>query len=130
MIPHWSKDGKVRGTFNARSETVAAKPTFRDSWRKGQRCIIPAISVFEPDWRTGKAFYTEVVRLDGEPMGIAGIWSTWRSPTGLVESYTMLTVNADDHALFGLLHKPRVSPTLVKKAEQIPNTDLKQNQKI
>jgi putative SOS response-associated peptidase YedK len=113
LIPHWSKDGKVRGTFNARSETVAEKPTFRDAWRKGQRCIIPAISVFEPDWRTGKAISTEVTRSDGDPMGIAGIWSTWRSPTGLVESYTMLTVNADDHALFGLLHKPQEEKRMV-----------------
>lgn len=113
LIPHWSKDGKVRATFNARSETAPDKPTFRDAWRKGQRCIIPAISVFEPDWRTGKAISTEITRLDGEPMGIAGIWSTWRSPTGLVESYTMLTVNADDHALFGLLHKPQEEKRMV-----------------
>ncbi len=102
LIPHWSKDGKVKGTFNARSETIAEKPTFRDAWRKGQRCIIPALSVFEPDWRSGKAVPAEVSRADGEPMGIAGIWSTWRGPTGWVESYTMLTVNADDHAVFKL----------------------------
>ena len=88
LIPHWSKDGKVRGTFNARSETIAEKPTFRDAWRKAQRCIIPAISVFEPDWRSGKAVAAEVSRADGEPMGIAGLWSAWRSPTGWVESTT------------------------------------------
>ena len=113
LIPHWSKDGKVKGTFNARSETIAEKPTFRDAWKKGQRCIIPALSVFEPDWRTGKAVAAEVSRADGEPMGIAGIWSAWRSPTGWVESYTMLTVNADDHAVFKLLHKPQDEKRMV-----------------
>jgi putative SOS response-associated peptidase YedK len=113
LIPHWSKDGKVKGTFNARSETIAEKPTFRDAWRKGQRCIIPALSVFEPDWRSGKAVPAEVSRADGEPMGIAGIWSTWRGPTGWVESYTMLTVNADDHAVFKLLHKPQDEKRMV-----------------
>lgn len=113
LIPHWSKDGKVRGTFNARSETVAEKPTFRDAWRKSQRCIIPAMSLYEPDWRSGNAVAAEISRADGEPMGIAGIWSTWRSPTGWVDSYTMLTVNADDHALFKLLHKPQDEKRMV-----------------
>ena len=113
LIPHWSKDGKVKGTFNARSETIAEKPTFRDAWRKAHRCIIPAMSVFEPDWRSGKAVPAEVSRADGEPMGVAGIWSAWRSPTGWVESYTMLTVNADDHSLFKLLHKPQDEKRMV-----------------
>ena len=113
LIPHWSKDGKVKGTFNARSETIAEKPTFRDAWKKAQRCIIPAMSVFEPDWRSGKAIAAEVSRRDGEPMGIAGIWSVWRSPAGWVESYTMLTVNADDHAMFKLLHKPQEEKRMV-----------------
>ena len=113
LIPHWSKDGKVRATFNARSETVAEKPTFRDAWRKGHRCIIPAMSVFEPDWRSGKAVPAEVSRADGQPMGVAGLWSSWRSPTGWVESYTMLTVNADQHPLFKLLHKPQDEKRMV-----------------
>jgi putative SOS response-associated peptidase YedK len=113
LIPHWSRDGKVKGTFNARSETIAEKPTFRDAWKKGQRCIIPALSVFEPDWRTGKAVAAEVSRADGAPMGIAGIWSAWRSSAGWVESYTMLTVNADDHAVFKLLHKPQDEKRMV-----------------
>jgi putative SOS response-associated peptidase YedK len=113
LIPHWSKDGKVRGTFNARSETVTEKPTFRDAWMQGQRCIIPAMSVYEPDWRSGRAVPAEISRADGEPMGIAGIWSMWRSPTGWVDSYTMLTVNADDHALFKLLHKPQDEKRMV-----------------
>lgn len=43
----------------------------------------------------------------GEPMAIAGLWSSWRSPKGdLVYSYTMLTINADDHPLMRLFHKP------------------------
>ena len=46
-------------------------------------------------------------------MGVAGIWSAWRSPTGWVESYTMLTVNADDHSLFKLLHKPQDEKRMV-----------------
>jgi putative SOS response-associated peptidase YedK len=40
-------------------------------------------------------------------MGIAGLWSSWKSPKGeTVYSYTMLTINAQDHALMRLFHKP------------------------
>lgn len=108
LIPHWATDPAIaRRTYNARSETVAIKPSFRDAWRHGQRCIVPAESFFEPDWRTGKAIATRIERADGEPMGIAGLWSWWKSPKGeLLHSYTMLTINADQHPLMRLFHKP------------------------
>ncbi len=108
LVPHWSQDTKiVKHTYNARSETVAVKPSFRDAWRKGQRCIIPADAFFEPDWRTGRAISTRISGADGEPLGIAGLWSAWKSPKGdWVHSYTMLTINADGHPLMRLFHKP------------------------
>jgi putative SOS response-associated peptidase YedK len=50
---------------------------------------------------------TKIERADGAPMGIAGLWSTWKSPKGeLVHSYTMLTINADGHSLMQKFHKP------------------------
>ena len=108
LVPHWSQDTKItRHTFNARSETVAKKPSFREAWKRAQHCIVPAEVLFEPDWRSGKSVSTRIVRADGEPLGIAGLWSSWRSPKGeLVHSYTMLTVNADDHSLMRMFHKP------------------------
>ncbi len=108
LLPHLAKDAKLaRSTFNARSETVHEKPSFRDAWRRAQHCIIPADAIFEPDWRSGKAVATRIARADGEPMGIAGLWSWWRSGNGQeVLSYTMLTINADDHALMRNMHKP------------------------
>ena len=106
LIPHWSRDGKVRNTFNARSETADTKPSFRDAWARGQRCIIPATTVFEPDWRSGRAVSMGFSRRDGRPMGLAGLWSRWQSASQTVHSFTMLTVNADDHALMGHMHKP------------------------
>ncbi len=108
LLPHWARDRKlVRNTFNARSETVHEKPSFRDAWRNQQHCIIPAEAIFEPDWRSGRAVATRITRADGEPMGIAGLWSRWKSPQGeVVHSYTMLTINADTHALMRHLHKP------------------------
>lgn len=107
MIPHWAKDAKAaRRTYNARSETVAEKPSFRDAWRLGRHCIIPAEAIFEPDWRSGRAVATRISLADGQPMGIAGLWTGWKSPDGsVVRSFTMLTINATDHALMRNFHK-------------------------
>ena len=108
MVPHWAQDTTIgKHTYNARSETVAAKPSFRDAWRKGHRCIIPADAFFEPDWRSGKAVSTRIARADGEPLGIAGLWSAWKSTKGdWIHSYTMLTINADEQPLMRLFHQP------------------------
>ena len=108
LIPHWATDTKIaRQTYNARSETVAVKPSYRDAWKKGHHCIIPADAFYEPDWRSGKAIPTRISRTDGEPMGIAGLWSWWKSPKGdVLHSYTMLTINADEHPLMKQFHKP------------------------
>ncbi|MBK9441750.1 MAG: SOS response-associated peptidase [Comamonadaceae bacterium] len=108
LVPHWSVDTKItKATYNARSETVASKPSFRDAWRKAQHCIIPADAIFEPDWRSGRAVPTCISRQDGAPIGLAGLWSTWRAPQGeMLHSYTMLTINATDHPLMRLMHKP------------------------
>ena len=107
LVPHWATDTKLtKSTYNARSETVADKPSFRDAWRKGQHCIIPAEAIYEPDWRSGKAIATRIEAANGEPLGIAGLWSSWKSPKGEVLSYTMLTINADSHPLMRQFHKP------------------------
>ncbi len=106
LLPHWAKDEKLaRNTYNARSETVTEKPSFRDAWRWAKHCIIPADAIYEPDHRGGKPVSTRIARADGEPMGIAGLWSVWKSPTGDLHSFTMLTVNADDHALMKNFHR-------------------------
>mgnify|MGYP000208010728 CR=1 FL=1 len=109
LIPHWSKYDKIaRHTYNARSETVAEKPSFRDAWRKAQHCIIPIETFFEPDWRSGKAVPTRITLTSGEPMGLAGLWAQWRSPAGeTVHSFTMLTINADEHLFMRNFHKPQ-----------------------
>ena len=108
LVPHWSADTKIaRHTYNARSETVAVKPSFRDAWKHAQHCIIPAEAFFEPDWRSGRAVATRIASAEGEPLGIAGLWARWRSPQGeLVHSFTMLTINADAHPLMQQFHKP------------------------
>lgn len=109
LIPNWSKTSSLKySTCNCRSEEAADKPTFADAWRKGQRCIIPALSFDEPCWETGKNVWWRFRRLDGKPWGLAGLWNTWidRATGEVVESFTMLTVNADDHPIMSRMHKP------------------------
>jgi putative SOS response-associated peptidase YedK len=107
LIPHWATDVNIgRQTYNARTETVAAKPSFRDAWKNSQHCIIPVDAIFEPDWRSGKAIATRLASVNGEPFGIAGLWSSWKSPKGVIHSFTMLTINAAGHDLMCQFHKP------------------------
>jgi putative SOS response-associated peptidase YedK len=108
LLPHWTKDTRItRQTYNARSETVATKPSFRDAWKRGQFCIIPAEAIFEPDWRSGRPVPARIALADGAPMGIAGLWTRWQSPQGeVLHSYTMLTINAAEHALMRQFYKP------------------------
>lgn len=115
LVPHWAKEATFgRRTYNARTETVHEKPTFRDVWRKSQHCIIPAAAIYEPDWRSGKAKPTRIQRADGKPMGLAGLWAACRLPTGEeIHSFTMLTINADDHAFMRNFHKPEDEKRMV-----------------
>jgi putative SOS response-associated peptidase YedK len=109
LLPHWAKDEKLcKSTYNARSETVATKPAFRDAWMRSQHCIIPAEAFWEPDWRSGKCVWTRIGRPDGAPLGIAGLWSWWRAPGGAgdIHSFTMVTINADDHPFMRGFHRP------------------------
>ncbi|MBS0612391.1 MAG: SOS response-associated peptidase family protein [Proteobacteria bacterium] len=109
LIPFFAKTAKLPySTNNARAEELAAKPTFRDPWKRGQRCIIPALSFDEPNWESGKNIWWRFRRADGAPWGLAGLWNTWvdKATGELVESYTMLTLNADAHPLMRRMHKP------------------------
>lgn len=109
LLPFWAKDRTLgRRTYNARSETAASKPSFRAAWQKAQLCLIPAIAIYEPDWRSGKAVPTRITRSDGGLLAIAGLWEEWKNPEGeRLHSYSMLTINATDHSLMQNYHKPK-----------------------
>jgi len=104
LVPPWVKsasDAKLRSTklVNARSETVTTSTPFRDAWLKSQRCIVPMLAFYEDDWRSGKAVATRISRVDGKPMGVAGLWEHWAKDGQEIVSFTLLTVNANSHAL-------------------------------
>lgn len=108
MVPRWADTKLARHTYNARSETVASKPSFRSAYKRGQFCIIPASSFYEPSYETGKPERWEIADTDGVPLGIAGIWEVKpEGPNGLpLLSFSMLTINADEHPLMRRFHQP------------------------
>jgi len=107
LLPHWAKLKLAKMTYNARSETVAEKPSFRHAWRNRQLCVIPVQAFFEPSYESGKAVRWRIERADGAPFGLAGLWESRSGKDGeAIWSFTMLTINADEHPLMHLFHKP------------------------
>jgi len=93
LLPFWADKKLARSTYNARSETASVKRSFREAWKKAQHCIIPAVAIYEPDWRTGKAIPTRISRADGRLLGIAGLWEVERQPfLGLMSGLTNYTM--------------------------------------
>ncbi|MBK8914829.1 MAG: SOS response-associated peptidase [Phycisphaerales bacterium] len=101
LVPHWSRDPKpVFRMINARAETVATQPAFRDAFRR-RRCIVPASGFFE--WqrlmKDGKEVKLPhyIRRRDGRPLALAGLWDRWQGADGVVvESFTIVTCEANE----------------------------------
>jgi putative SOS response-associated peptidase YedK len=95
-------------TNNARAESLDARPTYREAWRRGRRCLIPCAWYQEPNWETGRNIWWQLQRADGAPWALAGLWSEWSDPDSgeIVPSFTMITLNCDGHPLLGRLHRP------------------------
>lgn len=104
LVPRWVKsvsDARLRSPklADVRSETVStARPTLA-AWAAGQRCIVPVQAFFVDDLRSGKAVLTRIARVDGKAMGLAGVWEQWSKDGETITSFTLLTVNANSHAL-------------------------------
>ena len=97
LIPFWAKDPKIGARMiNARAETVAEKPAFRNALKK-RRCLVLADGYYE--WQktpTGKRPF-RIIMKSGEPFAMAGLWETWKDPQGsIVPSCTIITTAAND----------------------------------
>lgn len=108
MVPAWADLKLAKHTYNARTETVGSKPSFRHAFQKRQLAIIPAEAIFEPNYESGKAVRWKIRHASQEALGIAGIWeyrSKGEEGQPLI-SFSMLTINADEHPLMNRFHKP------------------------
>ena len=84
LIPSWAKDRSIGSRMiNARAETVATKPSFRDSFAR-RRCLIVADGFYEWQRVEGQSRkQPHLIRLrDGTAFGFAGLWASWRGDEG------------------------------------------------
>jgi putative SOS response-associated peptidase YedK len=104
LIPFWAKDtGIASRLINARAETLATKPAFRNSF-KSRRCLIPADGFYEWERRVKGKLPHYVYREDGDPLALAGLWASWRDPgtDERIVSCTIVTTEPND--LMSRLH--------------------------
>jgi putative SOS response-associated peptidase YedK len=97
---------KLFDTMNARSESIGERRSFSGAWKKLQLCLIPCEGFCEPNYETGEPVRWKIGMSNWTPFALAGLWRAWEEPNGPALSFTMLTVNADEHPLMRRFHKP------------------------
>jgi putative SOS response-associated peptidase YedK len=105
LIPSWMEERPKPPPINARAETVARLPMFRQAYAK-RRCILPIDGFFE--WKAAKGPRPKqpyAIRMkDGSPFGVAGLWENWKDPAAgeWVRTFCVLTTRAN--ALLARIH--------------------------
>jgi putative SOS response-associated peptidase YedK len=99
LIPFWAwaKDASIgRRLINARLDSVAGKPAFREAWRR-RRCLIPASGFYEWSEPMGGRKRPYFIRPGDEPLlALAGLWERWRTPSGdKLETCVIVTTDAN-----------------------------------
>jgi putative SOS response-associated peptidase YedK len=100
LISHWCQDASGgRRPINAKAETVAALPSFRDAYRR-RRCLLPVDNFFE--WKAIKGARAKqpyaIAMKSGEPFGLAAIWENWQRPGSeeWVRTFAVITTAANE----------------------------------
>ena len=98
LVPYWAEDAKLQShMINARGETVAEKPAFKQAFRQ-RRCLVPADGFYEwqtlgPKTKQPLLFKTA----DGAPFAFAGLWERWVPPQGeVLETFTIVNTAANE----------------------------------
>jgi len=109
LIPRWAKDPGIGARMNnARAETVAEKPSFRDAYRK-RRCLIPASGFYEwkPEGGGKQPYY--IFPAKGELFAFAGLWEQWN------EQQTCAVITTEANAKMSAIHERM--PVIVPQSE-------------
>jgi putative SOS response-associated peptidase YedK len=99
LIPYWSKDSKIGySTINAKAETVATAPAFREAVRR-RRCLVPADAFYE--WQKLDPKHKQpfaIALASREPYGLAGLWERWKDvkTAEFLETFTIITTAANE----------------------------------
>lgn len=96
LVPFWAKDPSIGNRMiNARAESVAEKPAFRDAFRR-RRCLVLADGFYE--WRrmTGRKQPMWIQLQSGEPFAFAGLWERWDRGQAPLQTCTILTTGANE----------------------------------
>jgi putative SOS response-associated peptidase YedK len=116
LVPFWAKNISIGNKMiNARAETVATKPSFRNAFKK-QRCLILADGFYEWKGKKEQKQPTFLTIPDGNPFAFAGIWETWKKKNdtdSIYKSCTIITTEASEsvrriHHRMPVILKPSV----------------------
>jgi putative SOS response-associated peptidase YedK len=127
LVPRWAKDPAIGAKMiNARSETVAEKPSFRMAF-KHHRCLIPADGFYE--WKATASGHKQPIHIgmaDGAPFAFAGLMERWLSPAGeVLDSCTIVTTQSN--ALLSPLHDRMpviIAPAAYTRWLDVANMDV------
>ena len=115
LVPHWAKEIGTKTLFNARSETVADKPSFRTPFKR-HRCIVPVSGFYE--WKKGagrEKIPHYIRRSDNDAMAFAGLWDRWDQENGsILHSFSVLTTRPN--ALMKPIHDRM--PVILHEADE------------
>ena len=97
LVPSWAKDlGVGNKMINARGESVAEKPAFREALRK-RRCLVPATGFFEWEGPPGRKQPFAITVPAVPVFAFAGLWESWRPAGGEpVQTFTIVTTDANE----------------------------------
>ena len=115
LIPSWANDPSVGNRLiNARAETIAEKPAFRNALKK-RRCLIPADGFYEWLKLSTVKQPVRIVLKTREPFAMAGLWEHWTSPANeQVLSCTIITTAANE--LLQPIHERM--PVILNRADE------------